>query len=109
MQSEAGENRDRLAWALGIGRDSLTHIGSEQDGVWTLARHMQQAVWPATGGYLFQYLLPEAMSEHMRGILEKHFLEFVRAKGPLPLLRIGKQPVRGVAGHQNSRVEGLSV
>jgi hypothetical protein len=55
------------------------------------ARAMQTLLWPATGGYFFEQLLdvfPAATVERAR----RHFVDNVRAAGPLPAVRVGRQP-----------------
>ncbi|WP_227376274.1 hypothetical protein [Haladaptatus halobius] len=84
------------------------------------ARHMNSALWPATLGYFLQHLLVSnewvgteslwdgeagsgALSaDERRAKLERllpwvdayreHFVEYVRARGPLPAIRVGTQP-----------------
>ena len=62
------------------------------------ARHMNTALWQATWGYFLQQMV--GTGEHSESPLtdgdiawaRRHFIEYVRASGPLPALRIGKQP-----------------
>ena len=59
---------------------------------------MNTALWQATWGYfLFQMLGADATSERPLkdediAWARSHFIDYVRAGGPLPALRIGKQP-----------------
>jgi hypothetical protein len=82
------------------------------------ARHMNSALWPATMGYYLQHIgvdnslagnpsawadraypgvdVPEetTLREHMLklGAYRRHFVRYVRARGPFPALRVGDQP-----------------
>lgn len=62
------------------------------------AQHMNTALWSATWGYfLLQMLGVGRANESPLGDddiawARNHFIEFVRANGPLPTLRIGRQP-----------------
>jgi hypothetical protein len=79
----------QLAAGLGIDPHSVAPLvgaGTRQD---VEAAAMQTLLWPATGGYFLDQLfsvLPEAPSARA------HALANVRAEGPLPPLRVGRQP-----------------
>ncbi|WP_017302044.1 hypothetical protein [Nodosilinea nodulosa] len=94
-------NAEVLATALGLGQSEatpFTHLAYANLGEQSDARHMNRALWPATGGYfLTQMLGPSALNR--TGLtaddiawVQQHFVEYVRAGGPLPALRVGKQP-----------------
>ena len=62
------------------------------------ARALQLGLWPATGDFFVEQLLEEdtrlekALDFPQREELRRHFTDHVRARGPLPVLRVGKQP-----------------
>lgn len=77
------------------------------------ARHANSALWPATMGYYLRHLLvdnalvgypsywdgtmhdPGDMQrryERLVGAYRRHFIRYVRGRGPFPTLRIGDQP-----------------
>jgi hypothetical protein len=62
------------------------------------ARHMNRALWQATWGYFLLQMLGVGRSDEspLTGgditWARNHFIDYVRANGPLPALRIGKQP-----------------
>ena len=59
------------------------------------ARQMATVLWPATWGYMLGNLLgPEGVPLTPAAIdwARKHFIDHVRALGPLPALRVGRQP-----------------
>ena len=86
---EIGDGAAALASALGIAAATVAAIpgaGAAADGG---AEAMQTLLWPATGGYFLEHLfavLPEAPAARA------HALAHVRPEGPLPMLRIGRQP-----------------
>lgn len=87
----AGANGAILARALGLGADLLTPLDGGMRLEQAEARAMQTLLWPATGGYFLEQLLnvfPDASMDAARS----HFLDFTRAQGPLPLVRVGRQP-----------------
>jgi hypothetical protein len=62
------------------------------------ARHMNTALWPATWGYFLAQMLAGSdgsaspLTDDDIAWVRGHFIEYVRAGGPLPAVRIGKQP-----------------
>lgn len=94
-----GSNADVLGAALGFDA-ALTHatLRTCKDAWLTEqldAKQMATALWPATWGYYLASLIglqgtgltPEAIAW-----ARAHFVEHVRAFGPLPTLRVGRQP-----------------
>ena len=90
---------ERLARALGVDATTgLACLGTLEGAAATEqldARQMAAALWPATWGYYLAHLIgldgtgltPEAI-EWAR----QHFIAQVRPFGPLPTLRVGRQP-----------------
>lgn len=74
---------------------SLPHAASPEQ---LDARHMNTAVWPATWGYFLLQMLGvggdngSPLSDEDIDWARSHFVDYVRANGPLPAVRIGKQP-----------------
>lgn len=99
-QSGDGSNADVLAAALGLAKASavLTSLPHAQDKEQLDARHMNTALWQATWGYFLLQLLgvgegsESPLTDEDIAWTRDHFINFVRANGPLPALRIGKQP-----------------
>ena len=62
------------------------------------ARHMNTALWQATWGYFLLQMLgvgetsESPLTDDDIAWARSHFIDYVRASGPLPALRIGKQP-----------------
>ena len=95
-----------VAAALGIAPDALAGVqGSTQTGQWA-AGAFATALWPVTWGpFLDKTLVPTAsggqLPDSSREAVREHAISHVRGRGPLPALRIGKQPygVLPVTGH----------
>ncbi len=56
------------------------------------ARAMNTALWPATGGYFMESMLDPVFSEGTISQTREFFTRHVLARGPLPAIRVGKQP-----------------
>ena len=95
-----GSNADVLASALGLSGVGpvFTNLPNAAFKEQLDARHMNTALWQATWGYfLLQMLGVGATSESPLtdddiAWARSHFIDHVRAGGPLPAVRIGKQP-----------------
>jgi len=95
-----GSNADLLTTALGLGSAGPVFANlANADATEQLdARHMNTALWQTTWGYFLLQML--GVGEHSESPLtdndiawvRRHFIEYVRASGPLPTLRVGKQP-----------------
>jgi hypothetical protein len=89
---EALDNASVMAHALGIDTSVLSQIPGAQDHEQADARAMHTALWPATWGYFLDQMLGEAVSSERVSAIRHLFVEHVRGGGPLPALRIGRQP-----------------
>jgi hypothetical protein len=96
-----GSNADLLANALGLQNLSVQAVANLPNGNATEqldAKHMNRALWPATFGYYLPQMLgvaeqfetPLTPADFAWG--RSHFIDHVRAYGPLPAIRTGKQP-----------------
>ncbi|GJF31480.1 hypothetical protein KNE206_41800 [Kitasatospora sp. NE20-6] len=56
------------------------------------ARTVQAATWSATWGYFLRHMMAGAATPADVERVRAHYLDWVRAEGPLPTLRIGNQP-----------------
>ncbi|MGZ8236419.1 MAG: hypothetical protein ACXWTY_00915 [Methylobacter sp.] len=95
-----GSNADVLTTAFGLGNAGAVFSGlpnataKEQLD----ARKMNTALWPATWGYFLAQMMSAmtpaetTLTADDSGWGRQHFIDYVRAAGPLPALRIGKQP-----------------
>ncbi len=92
-EAAQGTAADVTAKALGIPARALTGIGGADDPVNPLVEDLHTAIWEPTLGYfLRQILSPLADADAVRDI-RTHFRKWVRPRGSLPTLRIGRQPL----------------
>jgi hypothetical protein len=96
----AGTNADEAARALGLTPGAArvfdgTPHAAEGGNLRRTRANMNAALWPATWGYFLEHMLalrpplaPEALEAG-----REHFVGWVRASGPQPVLRIGGQPL----------------
>ncbi|MEV5081171.1 hypothetical protein AB0K74_20805 [Streptomyces sp. NPDC056159] len=89
-------NATRLAAALGIPQDVAATLPGGTEPEQADARALQLALWSATGDFFLDQLLESDSHTEETGIdlewLRLHHADTVRARGPLPTLRLGKQP-----------------
>ncbi len=97
-----GSNADALANALGL-RDAngqvLANLANANAAEQLDARHMNRALWPATLGYFLRQMMAPVSAFATPPLtaddtvwVRRHFIDYVRATGPLPAVRIGRQP-----------------
>ncbi|HEY5892685.1 MAG TPA: hypothetical protein VIT91_05585 [Chthoniobacterales bacterium] len=93
-----GSNGDTLTRALGLSQDGtkpLANLLNNTAKDQLDARQMNIALWAATCGYFLSNMFGREennLTEDDLGWVRAHFINYVRAAGPLPTLRIGKQP-----------------
>src|SRR5205085_3606495 len=90
-----GSNGDATARALGIDPQIFGHVEHAYRLDDADARHMNTALWPATWGYFLDQMMAgtgQTFSAETLRQTRRHFIDHVRAAGPLPTLRIGNQP-----------------
>jgi hypothetical protein len=95
----AGSNADVLGHALGFDAGVVSPtLGSVYDAAvheQADMRQMATALWPATWGYYLLNLIGfDATGLTLESIAwaREHFIQHVRPFGPLPTLRVGRQP-----------------
>jgi hypothetical protein len=90
-----GSNGDLATQALGVDPATLAHVEHAGDTEQEVCRHMNTALWPATWGYFLEQMMAEDAETFSDEGLQhgrRHFIDHVRARGPLPTLRLGNQP-----------------
>jgi hypothetical protein len=87
-----GSDGALLVGALGVPPNALIHVSGADATERKLAQQMDTVLWPATWGYYLQQLLAPLITDPTRAALRRHALDRVRARGPLPVLRTGRQP-----------------
>ena len=91
-------NLDALTTALGLSDGVFNNLPHATAKAQLDARHMNTALWQATWGYFFLQMIGDKekgespLAEADIAWARNHFIDYVRANGPLPSLRIGKQP-----------------
>jgi hypothetical protein len=93
-------NFDKLVKAMGLSAvdAGFSHLSQNTAKDQLDARHMNTALWQATWGYYFLQMLGERqknespLTEDDITWARSHFINYVRANGPLPAIRVGKQP-----------------
>jgi hypothetical protein len=92
----AQSNGGLAAKALGIAADKLARIERSEADDLSGAGHMNAALWQATWGYFLEQMMSGALPEADAGAIiewvREHFVQNVRAAGPLPAIRCGRQP-----------------
>jgi hypothetical protein len=98
------------ARALGVGDGHLRGVaGAEGDGADQLTAAVARMLWPATWGYwLTQFVGVGSGGLTLDGCdwARDHSTRFVRPGGPLPSLRIGRQPYGLVPVTSSTRFQG---
>ncbi len=100
FQPGDGSNADVLTKALGLPNAGqvFANLPNAMTKEQLDARHMNTALWQATWGYFLLQMLgigadnESPLSDDDIAWARSHFIDYVRASGPLPALRIGKQP-----------------
>ena len=98
FQPGDGSNLDALTTALGLSQDIFSNLPQATAKEQIDARQMNTALWQATWGYFFLQMLGDhdkgesPLTEDDIAWARSHFIDYVRASGPLPAIRVGKQP-----------------
>ena len=87
-----GSDGALLARALGIPVDTLRGVANGGDTEQAAAGQMNALVWPSAMGYWFDTLIQPGPSDATIADIRAHCVQMVRSRGPLPPLRIGRQP-----------------
>ncbi|MEX0171171.1 hypothetical protein [Streptomyces sp. LMG1-1-1.1] len=94
--AEPWDNGARTAAALGLPPGSLDALPGADEPEQADARSLQLALWSATGDFFLDELMEQDKGGAELGVdrewLRVHHYENVRARGPLPVLRAGRQP-----------------
>jgi hypothetical protein len=93
-------NFEALTSALGLANvdAGFAHLANATAKNQVDERHINTALWQATWGYFFLQMLGDPKKGESPLLDEdiawarQHFIDYVRASGPLPAIRIGKQP-----------------
>ena len=100
FQPGDGSNADALATAFGLANAGqvFANLPNAMAKDQLDARHMNTALWQATLGYFLSQMIgvvetgASPLTDGAIAWAREHFIDYVRAAGPLPAVRIGKQP-----------------
>ncbi len=100
FRSGDGSNADALTNAFGLTstRQVFANLPNARAKEQLDARHMNTALWQAAWGYFLLQMLgvgragESPLADEDIAWARSHFIDYVRASGPLPAVRIGKQP-----------------
>jgi hypothetical protein len=81
-----------LADLLGLDPAVLAGVPNAEGTDRRDARAAHTALWPATWGYYLQALLNGVLDDDQIAQTRRFFLEHVSGRGPLPAVKIGRQP-----------------
>ncbi len=87
-----GSDGALLARSLGISADVLRGVANSGETEQAAAGQMNALVWPAAFGYWFDSLVQPGPKDADIADIRRHAVQMVRGRGPLPPLRIGRQP-----------------
>lgn len=82
----------RLAAAFGVPPEHLAHVEGAGTTTELDARAMILGLWPGVAAYGLRQFLSASVPEAMARALHDHAVSWVRPRGPLPTLRVGRQP-----------------
>lgn len=87
-------NHRIMAKYLGIDSSKLVNVQQAKVEEQQVAREMNEVLWKTTCERFLEELLALNAPEQIQDIksMRNHFTNYVRARGPLPALRIGNQP-----------------
>lgn len=89
---ELKSDGERLADALGIDADSLKLVPNANGTDQLEANAMNKALFPATMGYFMEEMMHPLFSDDDINRTKNFFASYVSGRGPVPSIRIGKQP-----------------
>ncbi|HEU5060202.1 MAG TPA: hypothetical protein VFU21_26905, partial [Kofleriaceae bacterium] len=87
-----GGDGSRLAAALGVRSATFAHVAGADGGEQERSAAMNRAVVPVTLGYFLRQLMAPHIGEATVAATLDHFVAHVRGRGPLPALRVRRQP-----------------
>lgn len=94
-----------LAEALGLDTEWMKQIPNAGADDQSEARAMNTALWPATLGYFMDTLLKPVFDDDALYYTRWFFNRFVSGRGPVPAIRIGRQPYGILPTTAFSRIE----
>jgi hypothetical protein len=91
-EPQDGSDGGLLARALGVPADTLRGVANSGEVEQAAAGQMNALIWPAALGYWFDSLVQPGLNDAEIADIRAHAVRMVRGRGPLPPLRVGRQP-----------------
>jgi hypothetical protein len=88
----SGAAGDVASRAFGVDTTVFANSQWAAEPIEPAAQAMSTALWPGTWGYFLEHRLAGVVSDQELADVRAHFIRHVRGGGPLPSLRVGKQP-----------------
>lgn len=85
-------NAGQAALALGLDIADMNTLRYADECEQRDARNFNQVLWHATLGYYLNQLFNHGLRPDQPDVWREYFVNNVRARGPLPTLRVGRQP-----------------
>ena len=84
----------QMAIALGLDFEDLSCLRHANGHDHRHASNFNRVLWPATVGYFLDQFLLDVFPDYVQNkdAWRDYFIDYVRARGPLPTVRFGKQP-----------------
>lgn len=92
IQTNDGSDGAWAALALGLEPADFAHLRNASGHDQRDAADFNRVLWPATIGYFLDQFFNDILSGFDKDLWREYFVHNVRARGPLPALRFGKQP-----------------
>lgn len=96
---DVGSNAAVTARALGLSPGALSALPNARDAEQSRAAAFNTALWTTTWGDAIEHLTPQGRSNGDQRLdspaldaVRDHWVAHVRGRGPLPVLRLGRQP-----------------
>ncbi len=81
-----------LARALGVPAGTFRGVAHSNDAEQAASGRFNALIWPAAMGYWFDSLVQPGLSDAVIADIRTHAVQMVRGRGPLPPVRVGRQP-----------------
>jgi hypothetical protein len=92
LAQDPASDGGRVATMTGVVATTFDHVSGAERDSGSEASWMNALLWPATFGYFFWQLADGLVTDAGREAAREFFADHVRARGPLPALRVGNQP-----------------
>jgi hypothetical protein len=91
-QASAKRDGEWFADYLGLNEARIARFPHSNGRDQAEAQAMNRALWPATLGYFMEELTGDLFTDDDREFVREYFIDRVSGRGPIPAVRIGKQP-----------------